>query len=203
MRQIITLFLSVILCTQGFAQNPDQKSEKKAQQEVIPDWLAKWEIARVLSYQKKYDESIREYEELIRQHPDLIEARLEMAKVYYYQGNYEETMQILNRIPKEEWDDSILPIVANIYVSEKNYKEAEDVFLYYLNRHPNDLKTRLKYADMLSWEKRYEESIQEYQKILSIRPQDRQLRRKYAFVLIWMGKHDEGIAELRKTLERE
>jgi len=55
--------------------------------EEIPDWVARWELARVLSYAKRYDESITEYEKVLKEKPDLTEAKLEMAKVLFWKGD--------------------------------------------------------------------------------------------------------------------
>lgn len=168
--------------------------------EAIPDWMARWEIARVLSYQKKYPESLEEYEKLLKSKPDLVEARIEMATVFFYTKRKDETLRILEAIPREKWNDDAKALAANIYASDKNYKEAEPLYLDYLTKHPDDLKIRLKYADMLSWQKKYADSVREYQKILRERPNDIQLKRKYAMVLIWSGRQDDGIRELRSTL---
>lgn len=168
--------------------------------EAIPDWMARWEIARVLSYQKKYDESIEEYKKVLQENPDLVQARLEMGQVLFYEGEKDQAMAIFGEVPVKEWDDATKALVATLYASEKRYDLAEPLYIQYLDKHPEDLKVRLKYADMLSWEKRYDESIRQYQILLAARPQDVQLRRKYAFILIWSGRQEEGVQELRQTL---
>ena len=180
--------------------NQAPNEANKTSVEAIPDWLARWELARVLSYQKKYEESIKEYQKLLDMKPELTEAKIEMAKVFSYQGKKAEALSILEHIPLQVLDDATKTMIANIYASNKQYDRAEPLYQEYLTKHPNDLKVRLKFAEMLSWQKRYPESIREYEKILQERPHDIQLRRKYAFVLIWMGKNEEGIQELKQTL---
>lgn len=179
----------------------EEKKEEKETIEAIPDWLARWELARVLSYQKQYDESIQAYRELLQDKPDLIEAKLEMARVLYYSDHRQEALQILNDIPPEKWDDATKIFMADVYTGDKHYKEAENLYREHLEKHPEDLKVRVKLADVLSWQKRYKQSIEEYEKVLKVRPDDKQVRRKYAFVLIWMKETEKGANELKKTLE--
>lgn len=169
--------------------------------EEIPDWLARWELAKVLSYSKRYDESIAEYKKLLKEKPNLYEAMAEMAKVLFWQGKHSESLTVLERIPANNIDDNTRIIMADIYIARKEYNKAEPLFRAYLNRHPEDVKTRLKLADMLSWVKRYNDSLAEYKIILNAVPNDIQVRRKYAFVLIWSGRHDEAAEELKKTLK--
>lgn len=167
----------------------------------IPDWLARWELAKVLSYSKRYDESVAEYRKLLKEKPNFYEAMAEMARVLFYQGKHAESLVIIEQIPVNSIDDNTRIIMADIYIARKEYAKAEPLYRAYLNRHPEDVKTRLKLADMLSWVKRYNESLTEYKIILNALPNDIQVRRKYAFVLIWSGRHNEAAEELKKTLK--
>lgn len=199
MNSILLMIISLFLCSNLVYAKEEEKQEEKV--EAIPDWLARWELARVLSYQKQYDESIQEYRQLLQDKPDLLEAKMEMAKVLYYNDNRKEALQILDSIPPEKWDDATKIFMADIYTGDKHYKEAENLYREYLDQHPEDLKVRVKLADVLSWQKLYKQSIQEYEAVLKIRPDDKQVRRKYAFVLIWMKEIEKGSNELKKTLE--
>ena len=169
--------------------------------EEIPDWLARLELARVLSYVKRYDESLAEYEKVIKEKPDLKEARIEMAKVLFWKGDQKAAARILEQFPTKDLSGETQVLMADLFVAQKDYAKAEPLYRDYLNSHPDDLDVRLKLADMLSWEKKYDASLAEYRKILKARPDDIQVRRRYAFVLIWAGRHTEAAQELKKTLE--
>lgn len=172
-------------------------------QEEIPDWKARWELARLLSYAKRYDESLAEYKAVVEQKPDLWEASVEMAQVMFWSGRQAEASEILEKIPPEHVDESAKLLMADLYVAQKSFGKAEPIYRAYLEAHPQDLEVGIKLADLLSWSKRYEEAIAQYQKILEARPDDVQLRRKYAYVLIWAGRQSEAAVELRKTLKQE
>jgi tetratricopeptide (TPR) repeat protein len=168
--------------------------------EEIPDWLARWELARVLSYVKRYDESVTEYKKLLREKPVLAEARIEMVHVLYAQGKNDEALRALESVSRKVTNDKASVLMADLYRAQKKYDQAEPLYRTYLEKNQNDLNVRLKLAELLSWSRRYDASLAEYEKILNARPADIQVRRKYAFVLNWAGRHVDAARELQKTL---
>jgi tetratricopeptide (TPR) repeat protein len=177
-------------------------SEPAARQlgEDIPDWQARLELARLLSSLKRYDESIGEYQKVLREKPDSVEARTELGQVLFWSGKKEEALQTLEQVPREKMDDQARTVLADLYRAQKKYAQAEALYRAYLHKHPEDWGTRLKLADLLSWNQQYRESLAQYEIILKARPDDLQVRRKYALVLSWAGRKAEAVKELRKTL---
>lgn len=169
--------------------------------EEIPDWLARWELAKVLSNVKRYDESILEYRKLLREKPELSKARVELANVFYWKGDREKALETLEKVPPKDVDEGGRLLMADIYVANKDYERAEPIYRAYVREHPKDVTVQLKLAEMLSWAGRYDESLNVYEKLLEMRPDDIQLRRKYAFVLIWAGRNEDAAGELKKTLD--
>jgi len=169
----------------------------------IPDWLARWELARVLSYTKKFDEALREYGRVLREKPDLSDARTEMAHVLYILQRHREALEELEKVGLGQLSAPARLLMAEILSTFKRYDEAEAIYRAHLAKHPTDGKVRLKLADILSWTKRYLAALEEFEILLRDRPQDTQLRRRYAFVLSWSGRHDDAARELKKTLPDE
>lgn len=196
---LIAVPCSIAADTPVPAVDPPSLQFEKSQDE-IPDWLARWELARVLSYMEKYDESIEEYVKLLEEKPKLWEARSEMATILYWSGKHEASLKELSAIPPRELPEQAQILLAELYTARKSYDEADRVYGLYLDKNPQDLTIRLKRADVLSWAKRYDDSLLEYEYILAQRPSDIQVRRKYAFVLLWADRHQEAAEELRKTL---
>lgn len=166
----------------------------------IPDWLARWELARVLSYMEKYDDSLEEYERLLQVRPTLWEARAEKATILYWAGEHEASLEELSKIPSPELTEQTQILMAELFTAGKNYDDADRLYGMYLENNPEDLKVRLRRAEVLSWAQRYDDSLREYEYIIARRPSDIQVRRKYAFVLIWADRHQDAARELRKTL---
>ncbi len=182
-------------------KTPVSKPKRVKPGEEIPNWVARLELARVLSYAKRYDESITEYEKVLKEKPGLVEAKVEMAKVLFWKGDQKAAVRILERVPPKDMTGDTKVLMADLLVAQKNYAKAEPLYKAHLASHPEDQVVRLKLAEMLSWQKKYDASLSEYRKILKAVPDDIQVRRRYAFVLIWAGKHSEAASELQKTLD--
>jgi tetratricopeptide (TPR) repeat protein len=167
----------------------------------IPDWRARWELARVLSYAQRYEESIAAYKKILKAKPDLTQAKLEMAKVMAWAGHREQAKNILESFPQQELDPEARIELAGIYAAQKEYERAISIYKTYLKNHPDQDRVRLKLAQTLGWASEYEQSLQEYQALLDRHPKDIQLRRQYAQVLTWAERYDQAIEQYQKTLK--
>jgi len=184
------------------APPPTAGDAREGMDREIPDWQARLELARLLSYSQRYDESVEEYKKVLRARPDLDEARTEMARVLYWSGRTDEAFELFTDIPRDRLPESDRLVLAELYLSNEEYGKAEIIYREYLANNPGDLQVKHKMAQLLSWTEKYDESLGLYADILKSRPDDIQLRREYAYVLIWSGRHAEAIAELQKSLAR-
>jgi tetratricopeptide (TPR) repeat protein len=203
---LVALLLALPLAT-VFGQaldrpQPPPVTGPDSTKEDIADWQARLELARLLSYMKNYHESLKEYEQVLREKPDLVEAKMEMARVLFWSGQQQKAFNLLKDIPREKMDDETRKVLADLYAAQKKYDPAIAIYRAHLEKHPDDLKVRLSLADLLSWAKHYQESLEQFEIILKARPDDLQVRRKYAIVLSWAGRKSQAAAELRKTLGR-
>lgn len=166
------------------------------------DIKTRLEYARVLSYTKKYDESIAEYQKVLKEDPNLTEAKIELAKVYYYQKNYPEALKSLSEVSGKDRTPDVELVMADIYMVEKDYPKAEEIYRRILDKVPGKKDfIQLRLAEMLSWQKRYDDSLTIYRELIGSHPDDIQLRRKYAMVLLWAGHEEEAAAQLKSTLK--
>lgn len=172
----------------------------KIEMTPIPDWQARWELARILSYVRKYPESIREYERVLAERPDLWEAKREMVHVLQWSGQSDKALGVLETLPQEQWDEATKLLAADIYVAKKQHPKAIAIYQKYVESHPEDVAIRSKLADVYGWTGQFAAAIAQYKIVVSQRPDDVQLRRRYATVLIWSKHYDDAITELRKTL---
>lgn len=168
--------------------------------DVIADWQARWDLARALSYLKRYDESLAEYRKILAERPDDAAIRQDYGQVLLWAGRAEEAAAELARVPASQLTPTAALALADTLVARRQYGEAEAIYRKQLEREPGDQLTRLKLAEILSWTKRYDESLARYREILAALPDDEQVRRRYALVLLWAGRADEAAAELRRTL---
>ena len=168
--------------------------------EEVPDWVARWELARTLAYAKRYDQSVAEYRKLLKEKPGLVKAQIEMAKILVAQKKNQEALAALQGVDAGQLDTDSLLAMADMCRDRKSYDKAAPYYRSYLAKRPDDHRARLRYAEMLSWEKHYDESLSEYRVILAALPDDMQVRRKYAMVLSWAKRYNEAAEELRRTL---
>jgi len=167
----------------------------------IQDWQARLELARLLSYVERYEESIAQYRRVLDQKPDLVQARLELARVYYWTGDIDKAQEMFASVPEDKITGEVRLELAEIYAMLEQYVRATETYRDYLQDNPGHDEARFKLARVLSWKGDYEASIQEYERVLESRPGDNQVRRHYAQVLMWAERYDEAIEQMEKTLE--
>lgn len=167
----------------------------------LPEWKARWELARVLSYVQRYDEAIDEYQKVLEEKPSLQQARLEMAKVMAWAGKTDQAQDILESFSSEDLDPESRLDLADIYAAQKKYEQAVSIYDSYLRDNPDQDRVRLKLAQTLSWASKYESSLKHYEMLVNKRPDDIQLRRQYAQALTWAEQYEQAIEQYRKTLK--
>jgi thioredoxin-like negative regulator of GroEL len=166
----------------------------------ISDTSARLELAKVLTYDKKYGEAAETYRLVLATDPQNLRAKIGLSEVLYWTGNSEAAAAVLKDVPEDKLDDKEKLMLADLLVAKKEYEPALRIFSAYLDRNPNDWTVRLKLADVESWTKRYGEAIASYEAILKARPHDKQVRRKYGMVLSWAGQNEKAAEQLRESL---
>lgn len=186
------------------AQPPNDRPTVDAAQRLpadeVPDWMARLEMARLLSYTERYEESLGAYRKVLEERPDLHEARVEAARVAGWAGRTEAAEEFLKGIPADQRPAESLLLLARAHITREEYAKARPMLLEYLQAHPDDMQARLLLAEMLSWMSKYDDSLAQFERILDARPDDIHVRRKYGFVLGWDGQRDKAIRQLERTL---
>jgi tetratricopeptide (TPR) repeat protein len=184
----------------GPAEDVKDPEEYVGKTEDIPDWVARWELSRLLGNAGRFVESVAEYEKLLAESPALHTARAEMATVLFWSGKPGEAIRQFERVPAQGLSYEQRTTMAEVYAALGDFGRAETIFRQCLRSKPGDFKVKLKLAESLAWAGKYDESLSEYRLYLKSKPGDVQARRKYAFTLIWAGKHGLAVDELRKSL---
>ena len=168
--------------------------------EDVPDWRARWEMARLLSYTRQYGEAIIAYRQVLEEKPELAEAKVELARVLYWTGKRQEALQVFESIPENKLDDTSRIILGDLYAFSKQYEKSIAIYSRFLKNRSTSPEVRLRLAEVLTWAKKYKEAIGVFREILKSDPNDIQARRKLAFVLSYAGDKEAAIEELKKTL---
>ncbi|MEY2606760.1 MAG: hypothetical protein QOH31_4587 [Verrucomicrobiota bacterium] len=193
------LFLSPARAADPAVASPSSTAARSPEAD-ISDTAARLELAKVLTYDKKYAEAMEVYRQMLATEPGNLDAKIGLSEVLYWTGNSEAAAAMLNGVPEDKLDDKGKLMLADLFVAKKDYEPAIQIFSTYLDRKPDDWVVRLKLADVQSWTKRYPEAIASYEAILNARPHDRQVRRKYGMVLSWAGQNEKAAEQLRQSL---
>ncbi|MCX7910810.1 MAG: tetratricopeptide repeat protein [Endomicrobia bacterium] len=157
-----------------------QKNYKDAEivlkllEEKVPKeqkWIIKYNIARILSKQKKFNQSIKIYQEILS---DIIDKKLKsfvelmLSYCFYQLKNYQKAIEILSKIDcsGEEININKYYLLGLSYFNNKNYNEAIQIFSKFLKLYPPNVKW---YDDVIYWlgvsyykNKQYTKSIQTF-----------------------------------------
>jgi thioredoxin-like negative regulator of GroEL len=194
------LFIGSVHAAEPAAPSPSPTALPSLGEAEISDTAARLELAKVLTYDKRYAEAMEAYRQILATEPDNLEAKIGLSEVLYWTGNSEAATATLKGVPEDKLDDKGKLMLADLFVAKKDYEPAIRIFSSYLERKPDDWVVRLKLADVQSWTKRYPEAIASYEAILKARPHDRQVRRKYGMVLSWAGQNEKAAEQLRQSL---
>lgn len=194
------LLAATATCAASPAVPPPAFTIPSAAQETIPDSEARLELARVLAYAHRYDESLIEYERILAAHPDRLALRLEYGQVLGWAGRTDDAIRVLGAVDRTALPPPAAVLLADLLLGRKDFAVAAELYRQVLAAAPGDGATRFKLARVLAWQKRYEEAFAEYQTLLTAAPGDAQVRRHYAQTLGWAGRFDEAIAAWRQTL---
>lgn len=194
---VLTFVFLISFC---FSSDLLEKKLCSGSAEKIQQWKIRWQYARTLSYANKISEAEVQYEKLIDEKPKLIEPKVELLNLYLKQNKRDEALSILNRISLCDLDESTQFIAAELFVRDKNYQKAEEIYKRYLFRRGKDLNVRLNLASIYALTGRFDEAISQYKILLRKNPKDVQLHRKYAFLLKKAKKYKLAQEELEKSL---
>lgn len=150
--------------------------------------------ARQLSYDKKYSESIVIYQKYLASHRRDNQARLELGDVYFWSGDKDSALTEYNAVMADPKFKTIASSKAGeMWMIKGDFKKAQELYLKSLELAPGDLKTRIKYAQVLSYDQKLDDAIAEYNKVLAANPGNLQAMREKADVVSWKGDFKDSV----------
>ncbi len=162
---------------------------------------AEVKLARVLSWQKKYDESIKYYERYVKRHPKDYAVIFEAADVTFWNGGYERARELYieaaasPKIAAKSWYQA-----GYMSLILSDFKSAATYFEKSLQIKDED-ETRIKLAEVLSYDKRFDDSIVQYDLVLQKDPDNLAALSGKADVLSWEDRFSESVELYERRLK--
>lgn len=104
----------------------------------------KWGLATTLWHMKKYDRSIKQFEELVLLDPDNYDYQHELAQVMICAGKPNGIVKLLQVMKKTgKYDKSFKPL-GDLYFSKGKFGLAKEAYKHYLMKFPDDIEVRTK-----------------------------------------------------------
>jgi thioredoxin-like negative regulator of GroEL len=171
--------------------------------EVIGEDQARLELARVLAYAQRYDESLTEYRWLVARRGEEAALRAEYGQVLGWAGRPAEAKTVLAAVTEEDLPPAAAIFLADLWLGDERFADSTRLYRQALAARPEDHATRFKLARVLSWQEDYAGALAEFRCLLEALPGEVQVRRHYAQVLGYAGFLDEAVEQWRRTLPAE
>lgn len=150
-------------------------------------------LATMISWQKRFDESIELFQEAERIEPGNRDAMLGIARVSAWAGRSKLSIDTYNiLLEKDSRDRDALLGSARAHSWAGRHPEALDLYERVLEIDPADKDARLGIAQVLSWMGMHDQSLERYAALLSQEPANHQALGGRARVLMWQGRMEEA-----------
>ncbi len=121
-----------------------------------------------------------------------------LAQLCFDQGEYEQAIELLKRIPEDEMDVPLLGMLAYAYSQNADFDEAVKTYDKALARDPGNQEVRRAYAEALMGGGRLEAARAELEKIVKVDPSDGAAHLRLA----QLDRQEGRFEEARKSLLR-
>ncbi len=145
---------------------------------------------------------IRKLENYLKNQPDDVDARWQLAGLCYDAKRFYDAEQHLLILQKNDPGNQRIPtMLKDIDEKKKSYWSLElQRTKKWLSEHPDDVDARLRYADMLTSEGHFIDAAAQYRLVLEKRPNDPEVSLKLAQVLNAENQFDQAIEILLRLV---
>jgi len=154
--------------------------------------------------QKQILLAIEEINRAIALEPDLVEPHAILAFLYFSQDKlseagkeYERALQ--NAAKLEPKNISIFKTLGMLYLQQKDFKSAENIFLSIIGMSPSDFEAHFFLANILDEQKKREAAIIELKKVLEIKPDYHQALNYLGYLYV---EENKNLGEAEKLIKK-
>ena len=160
--------------------------------------------AEELREQKRYEESLRWYQDAIRANPDFALVYAGMGDSLYQLGRYDEAVSNMKRVFELMPDFPMAPtlhyLMGQALRESGRYEEAEEHYENALRIAPNFKEALNNLAELLLVQERYEEAAERYGAVAKIEPGNATTHSRIGIALFKAGKVKEALASFNHAL---
>lgn len=170
---------------------------RQAHEQKPDDRQIELTLARMLSWNKQYTDSIRYYRDLTHkdENPDYV---LELAKVLSWAGRHNDSIEAYRRVLELQPNLNEARLgLARVLSWSRNYDQSLDSYRLLLQRDPKNREARVEYARVTAWKGDLGNAVKLYSDLDRDYPNDREIRLGKAQTLQWSGR----VREAREILE--
>ena len=163
------------------------------------DALLRLQLARVLSWNRQYPESIELYREYVAKHPDDVVDHLQLARVLNWAKDVNASAAEYRELLKKDPGNKEARLeLARVLTWTRQYPDALQQFDTLAQQDPKNVEARIGQGRIYSYQARWREALQAYDGALAQQPQNREALTGKAQALLWSG----DAAAARKILRQ-
>lgn len=159
-------------------------------------------LARVLSWNEQYDESLEVYDQLLAKRPDDQSLYLEMMKVKVYSSSSDEVVaelrEVINQDPN---DDNARLALAQAYQVHNDFDLAEKEYRTVLKNDPKNSHAHLGLATIYREQEEFDRAVIEYREVLSTNPDSAEAYYGLGVIDRRNGRYERAVSMQKKVLE--
>jgi len=164
-------------------ENQPEKNSKESLQKAIghlealtrltpgdtDSWLLLGRLYRMSNQGAKAEDAFRK---VLNTDPNSKDGLASLARLYYEQGDYDQAIDLLKKLPEGELDPQLLAILASAYIQTHDFDNAVANYEKALAQDPDNMQLRRAYAEALMDDAKPAAARTELQKILAANPED-------------------------------
>ena len=160
------------------------------------NWLALGKLYRMNNQMQKSEDAFRK---VLNVDPGSKAGLSSLAQLYFEQGEYDEALALLKKIPEDDLDPSLLGMLAYAYAQTHDFANAVATYEKALAQDPDNQETRRAYADALINGGKLDAARTELQKLVKADPEDGVSYLRLAQIDRQEGHFDAAGQELEKA----
>jgi tetratricopeptide (TPR) repeat protein len=129
-------------------------------------------LGRLYRLNNQRDKAAEVFKKVLSADADSKGARASLAQLYFDQGEYDEAVELLKKVPEDEMDAALLGMLGFAYLQTRDFDAAVAMYEKALTQDPENQEVRRAYAEALMAGGRTAAARTELQKILQADPDD-------------------------------